>query len=175
MEDDLDSFLLDCGFFTDGKFNVCDYTSIDLEEVRKYINTLDKNWFEYIKVHENTTIEKVCYDYYETCDYYDLILMLNGRDMLYDMAYTSDVLIDSAEDNLKEYEFKMFGNDYESVYTKTRERLKDSIEDNLNKKNLGFLYIKIIKKNYINEVKRNITEIINTQKELFKLLDDLND
>lgn len=168
----MDKFLMDYDFFKNSSTKVYDYTSLDFNEVIKYLNSLDKSWFEYVKIYEGTTIEKACYDYYNTTDYYDLLLLLNGREMLNDTPYTSDVLIDNTENELKEYEFRVFNDDFESIVNTTRNRLKDKIENDLNEKNFSLLYIKIIKKNYINEVKKNINDILNTQKDLFSLLDN---
>jgi hypothetical protein len=168
-------FLLNLDTFEIGNTKVYDYNSIDLSKVSEYINSLDKSWFEYMKTQPNTNIEKICYDYYDDTDYYDLILFINGRDMLHDMAYDSDTIIDQVENSIKDYEFAIFGNDQDSIVNTTRDKLKASIESNQDEKNLKLLYIKLIKKRYINEVKRNIDEIISNQKDMFRLVDYLND
>lgn len=167
--------LLDCGYLGNDNIRVYDYTSIDLNEVKEYLNTLDKSWFEFIKVYDNSKIEKICYDYYNNSDYYDLILFLNGRDMLYDMGYDSDVNLENAENDIRDYEFRVYRNDSESIYKKTRERLINNIIREETEKNLKLLYMKMIKKERIHEVKRKINEILTSQKEMFKLLDYLND
>ena len=169
------NFLLNFDTFEIGNTNVYDYNSIDLSEVSEYINSLDKSWFEYVKVQANTNIEKVCFDYYNDTDYYDLILFINGRDMIYDMVYDNDVSIDRVENTIKEYEFRVFNNDRDSIVNNTRNKLKEQLEHEQDEKNIRFLYIKLIKKVYINDVKHNIDEIVSKQKDLFRLVDYLND
>ena len=63
-------------------FNITDYTSTGLNKIRSYLNTLGNSYFVYLKVEENTKIEKVCYDYYNNTNYYDLILLLNNKEMI---------------------------------------------------------------------------------------------
>lgn len=174
----MDKFLLNFDTFeidnNSNTLKVYDYNSINFNEIKDYLNSLDKNVFEYIKIYDGSKIEKVCYDYYNTADYYDLILFLNNRDMIFDMPYDNDVTVNMSEDMIKDFEFRMFKNSKDEIEFSRRNALKSKVENDLTEKNMKLCYIKVIKNDYLNEVKRNIKKIIETQQNMFKLIDMLD-
>lgn len=146
--------------------NVYDYTSLNLEEVKEYLNSLDKTWFDYLKINTESKIERVVYDYYSTSDYYDLILFINGRLMLEDMPYSYDILIETSEDSVNDYILKS----NIQISDQAKIRLTQNIEDKLSKKNNKLLFLKIIKSQFINTVVKNIKDITERQKEMLSIV-----
>lgn len=130
-------------------FNITDYTSAGLNKIRSYLNTLDNSYFVYLKVEENTKIEKVCYDYYNNTNYYDLILLLNNKEMVYDMPYSYDIILEAIEKDIDRYRSKVFKNTFEKFSDMAYNDLENSLSEKYNKNNSKFLYIKAIKINLI--------------------------
>ena len=89
-------------------FKFFNYNSIDLSEVREYLDSLSSDWLIKVKISEGTTLEKVCQDFYSSQDYNDLIMFLNDRDYLFDYFHLFDVVSELSDRNLEEYYFKAF-------------------------------------------------------------------
>ena len=132
------------------------YTSFDIYKIKELLNSLDKNYFAWIKLNEGSLIESALYDYYGDENLYDLIMFINQRDMLFDMPYSYDVILNAIDRSISEYEYRVFGN------------FKKELSEKSNKK---LLYLKVIKREYINEVKRRIYEEIETQKEMYSMIE----
>src|SRR5574344_1282034 len=121
-------------------FNITDYTSAGLNKIRSYLNTLSNSYFVYLKVEENTKIEKVCYD---------LILLLNNKEMVYDMPYSYDIILEAIEKDIDRYRSRVFKNTFEKFSDMAYNDLENSLSEKYNKNNSKFLYIKAIKINLI--------------------------
>src|SRR5574344_304011 len=121
-------------------FNITDYTSAGLNKIRSYLNTLSNSYFVYLKVEENTKIEKV---------YYDLILLLNNKEMVYDMPYSYDIILEAIEKDIDRYRSRVFKNTFEKFSDMAYNDLENSLSEKYNKNNSKFLYIKAIKINLI--------------------------
>ncbi len=169
----MDKELLDFEDFEISKknanFKIKNYNSVDLSEVRNYLGGLNPGWFTYLQVTDNSKIEKVLYDYYKTDKYFDLILFLNDREMLFDMPYSSDIIIDAMERDITEYEFKVFGSVRTKLTADVRERLLKKLDDEYTQQNQKFGIIRVIRTEHIETVKRKIREILKTQKDMFTL------
>ena len=102
---DFGSFDIDVAYKT---FKVTNYNSVDLAQVKKMLDELDKDYFVWLKVNEGDKIEKVLFDYYKTSDYYDLILLVNSREMVFGMPYSYDVVLNAVDVDIQNYEYKVF-------------------------------------------------------------------
>ena len=78
------------------------YTSFDIYKIKELLNSLDKNYFAWIKLNEGSLIESALYDYYGDENLYDLIMFINQRDMLFDMPYSYDVILNAIIETQKE-------------------------------------------------------------------------
>ena len=76
---------------------IFDYNSICKNKIKVYLNSLPSNYFKYLKVEQGAKIEKLCFDYYKNTNYYDIILILNNRDMIYDMPYEKSSWVNEHE------------------------------------------------------------------------------
>ena len=165
---DFGSFDIDVAYKT---FKVTNYNSVDLTQVKKMLDELDKDYFVWLKVNEGDKIEKVLFDYYKTSDYYDLILLVNSREMVFGMPYSYDVVLNAVDVDIQNYEYKVFGNLKESLSEKSKNRLVEKIDSQYTSDNKQFLYLKVIKNEHINYVKRKIIDMINTQKDMYSILE----
>ena len=147
------------------------YTSFDIYKIKELLNSLDKNYFAWIKLNEGSLIESALYDYYGDENLYDLIMFINQRDMLFDMPYSYDVILNAIDRSISEYEYRVFGNFKKELSEKSNKRLREKLDDDYTEKNQKFLYLKVIKREYINEVKRRIYEEIETQKEMYSMIE----
>lgn len=165
---DFGSFDIDVAYKT---FKVTNYNSVDLTQVKKMLDGLNKDYFVWLKVNEGDKIEKVLFDYYKTSDYYDLILLVNNREMMFGMPYSYDVVLNAVDVDIQNYEYKVFGNLKESLSEKSKNRLVEKIDNQYTSDNKQFLYLKVIKNEHINYVKRKIIDMINTQKDMYSILE----
>ena len=147
------------------------YTSFDIYKIKELLNSLDKNYFAWIKLNEGSLIESALYDYYGDENLYDLIMFINQRDMLFDMPYSYDVILNAIDRIISEYEYRVFGNFKKELSEKSNKRLREKLDADYTEKNQKFLYLKVIKREYINEVKRRIYEEIETQKEMYSMIE----
>lgn len=157
-------------------FNINDYNSVCLDKIKTYLSELPSTYFGYIKVDQGIKIEKLCYDYYEETDLYDLILLLNNRDCISDMTYPNDIVISEIENDLEDYKRKCFNtassiNVVKSFSDKSYKDLYSSLETKYDYKNNKLQYIKVIKKNEIYKVLSDINEIISNYQNNINLLD----
>jgi len=161
--------------FEIGNFKIKNYNSFMLSEIRNYLDSLDDNYYTYIKITDNILIEKVIFDYYDTENYYDLILFINNREMLMDMPYSYDIILNNIDKDINAYEYKVFGTLKNELSEKSKSRLIEKLNSEYIENNKKLLYIKIIKKQYINEIMRKITYLVETQKELYSLMENTDD
>ena len=161
--------------FEIGNFKIKNYNSFMLSEIRNYLDSLDDNYYTYLKLTDNVLIEKVIFDYYDTENYYDLILFINNREMLYDMPYSYDIILNNIDKDINAYEYKVFGTLKNELSEKSKSRLVEKLNSEYIENNKKLLYIKIIKKQYINEILRKITYLVETQKELYSLMENTDD
>lgn len=166
---DLDTFKLQN---LENSYEVFNYNSINLSEIKVYLNSLDKNYFVWLKLNEGDTIEKVLHDYYANEDLYDLILLLNDRDMLFGMPYSYDVILNAINNDIQNYEYKVFGNIKNGLSEIAISKLKEKLDNEYSENNQKYLYLKVIKLDYINEVRKTVADIIETQKDMYSLLDE---
>jgi hypothetical protein len=150
-------------------FLISNYNSIDLSEISYYLMGISDKWITHLKIHDNSKIEKIVYDYYGNDKYYDLILFLNKREMLFDMPYSNDIILDAIERDITEYEFKVFGGIGTKLGKQARQKLIDKLDSQYTENNQKFSFLKVIKPEYIETVGRKIRDILKTQKDMFAL------
>lgn len=62
-----------------------------------------KDYLEVYKISDNDKLERISYELYGTTDYWDILLLLNGRDPLFDFPYDYDAVYDSARNYVNRY------------------------------------------------------------------------
>lgn len=152
-------------------FKFFNYNSIDLSEVREYLDSLSSDWLIKVKISEGTALEKVCQDFYSSQNYNDLIMFLNDRDYLFDYFHLFDVVSELSDRNLEEYYFKAFGDSLYPFKQNLNLKLDDSVREDLEKQNQDNSYIILIHPLYVSKVNSKIKQILETQKDMYNLLD----
>lgn len=151
-------FVLDNG---SSHFNIKDYNSVSLSKIKNYLNSLENYYFVYLKVEVGAKIERVCFDYYNNTNYYDLVMLINDRDMVYDMPYSYDIILEAIEKDIDRYRSKVFRNNVDKLSDRSYRDLEESLTNKYNSNNSKFLYIKAIRNSMIPIVISNIKAITN--------------
>lgn len=131
--------------------SVTDYKTLDLDSLRDLLN--NKSYLKYIELKYNDLIENISYKYYKNSAYWDLLLVMNNRDALFDMVYNFDTVVDIVDEITENY----FRKDYQGkvseefiLWYKENKKIKIS---NLNENNVILF---ILKDEILSEVIRNI-------------------
>ena len=122
------------------------YDRNKIQKIKNVISSMNEAWFSYVLVPQNSTLEKVSYDLYESKDYWDILLLVNERMPLFDMYYDYDIISEAGETTLQEYENKVYR---KKILSDVRERLRVKMQENYEAENENLKIIKYIKKNYL--------------------------
>lgn len=124
-----------------GTFSVEDFTSFDYSKVNKFLNTLDSSYFKWRLCEDNDKLERISYEIYGSEKYWDVLLLINNKNPLFDMTYNHDTLELLSEDRVVEYQ-KTYSqgvlSDRQYLY------LKNIFLSEMSKKNDTMRYIKYI-------------------------------
>src|SRR5574344_1304465 len=104
-------------------FNITNYNSMCLNKIKIYLQNIDKANLLYLKVDNDAKIEKICLDYYGNTDYYDLLLIINQREMVFDMAYSNDIILSAIESDIENYRNKVFKDPYKDFSVLSKNNL----------------------------------------------------
>jgi len=85
------------------EFIVSDYTSRNFRPILDLPELQDKTWIDYIVLDDDQKIEQISQTLYGSPDYWDVLMLINGRDPLFDMVYNSDVLSDIAKEIINKF------------------------------------------------------------------------
>jgi len=125
-----------------GDFIANDYTSRNFKQILDLPELSDSKWVEYIELYDNQTIEQISFLVYDNTNFWDILLIINNIDPLFDMSYDYDILNQISINKVNEY---LAG--YSGAYKQdTFDRLKSIVlaeETNMNETHRKF---KIIKK-----------------------------
>jgi hypothetical protein len=127
---------------------VINYNSINKDLITEYILISNPNYFAFKLIDEGQTLEKISYDLYGTADYWDLLLILNKYDPLFDTVLQQDTIYELSEDKTEELNTTIF-NGLLPI------NIKSIIQDNYYKKisdrNDLNMFLKYVKPEYLNE------------------------
>jgi|WetSurMetagenome_2_1015567.scaffolds.fasta_scaffold436067_1 hypothetical protein len=104
-----------------------DYSSINIPLINEYIDSCDYTYFGYMPISENTTLQKISLDLYGSVSYWDLLIILNKYDPLFDTVFEFDTIMSLSEDKTEELNSELF-NGLLPV------NIKSAIQDNYYKK-----------------------------------------
>lgn len=166
--------MIDYSNFDYQGFQITDYTSIDLTEIAEYLASLPKEWIMTVKLNEGAKIETVCKSLYGSTNYIDIILFLNQREQIFDMPMVFDVIEEQTSRTVELY-FMNFNSDLSFIDTNEFKNLKEQVLNDLSNQNLKNRYLTVISPTKIAIVQSKINEIIQTQKEMYSILDLEND
>jgi len=125
-----------------GSFVSQDYTSKQIHNILSLQELSNTDWIEYIELYDNQTVEQISFLEYGTADFWDLLVVINNIDPLFDMSYEFDILEQITNNKVNKY----LAN-YSGVYKQdTFDRLNKLILDEEIAKNEEHRLFKIIKK-----------------------------
>lgn len=133
--------------------DVSDYRSLNINPIFKtdFTNyTLNQN------VPQNMLIENISFNIYNNPKFFDILLLINNRDMLFDMSYDYDTLIDLANEITTNYFSDYIGSMPEDLF----ELFRDNVLEYLNEKNTEFSNFRIVPKNRINDFQKTLESVV---------------
>lgn len=131
--------------------SVTDYKTLNLDSLRDLLN--NKSYLKYIELKYNDLIENVSYKYYKNSAYWDLLLVMNNRDALFDMVYNFDTVVDIVDEITENY----FRKDYQGkVSEEFIEWYKENKKIKISNLNENNVILFILKDEILSEVIRNI-------------------
>lgn len=132
-----------------GSIEVSDYFSLELDNIRNLYH--NPSMLEYIKLQFNDLIENIAYKLYNDPKYYDILMLLNQRDMLFDMVYTFDTIKDIVEEETNNY-FNEYQGKTSAEFLESYKKYKlEEYEKNNEKLNT----LLVLKKDVLPEIIRN--------------------
>ena len=136
------------------------YDRIKIQKIKDVISSMNEAWFSYVIVPQNTTLEKISYDLYDSKDYWDILLLVNERMPIFDMYCDYDIISEAGETALKEYEEKIYR---KKILSEVRERLRLKMQENYEAENENLKIVKYIQKNYIYDFIKYINPLLTCQ------------
>ena len=79
-----------------------DFKSLSFDDLKSFAQS-NPDAFTTVNVDANHSVESVAKKLYDDASYFDLILLLNNRDMIEDMPKSTDLLVDEVEDETLSY------------------------------------------------------------------------
>ena len=131
---------------TSVKLIVPDYQSINFKKVRIILDMCPEEWFEWIKIANHTNIEKLSQDLYGSPNYWDIILIINGRLPLFEFPYDYDIVEIMVDNMVNKYVQKVYK---KPVTDETRERIRKMFIKKVADDNENYRFLKVIKPMYI--------------------------
>ena len=122
-----------------------DYTEKDIKAISKLAELESDTYIDYYIMQDDEKIETISYELYGTTDYWDILMIINNRDPLFDMSYNFDLLSDSTKINVDNYLNNIYnGPNIENVNLDYYNEFVDSYKDEVLEKNEVLRTLKII-------------------------------
>ena len=93
------------------------------------------------KLQDNDKLEKISFDLYKTTDYWDILLMLNDRNPLFEMPYETDAITTQAETLIDKYCNNIYVNHPMEITSLTRFTEKFMADFNSLNESYRYLYV----------------------------------
>lgn len=90
--------------------NLEDYFSLNPYKLIAFNETIDETFFDYYQIKDDDLIEKISYDLYSDENYWDLLLVINQKNPLFDMVYSEDTVMKMTDDFVDLYPGKISDN-----------------------------------------------------------------
>ena len=130
------------GTGTTETYSIKDYTSVDHSKIRRFVDTLDAGYFDWYQLQNNSNLEKLALDLYGNADYWDVFIIVNHRNPLFEFPYDYDTITTMVENKIKDYIANVYGADLSTEsYNAMYENYKNEMVNETEK----FRIIKIVK------------------------------
>lgn len=130
------------------EFIVSDYFSKKVD-VYSLIDQI-KDYVSAYKISDNDKLERISYELYGTTDYWDILLLLNGRNPLVDFPYDYDAVYDSSKTFVNKYMYYVYSNAPLIVGKVADDLYKEFLQLNIDRNEIN-RYMFIVKPNKIGD------------------------
>lgn len=127
---------------------ITDYTSVDHVKVRQFVDGLSPTMFDWYQLQNNSNLEKVALDLYGNPDYWDILVVINHRNPLFELPYDYDTITSMVENKVAAYASKVYGDELSS---RSYDALVENYKTQMVKDAEVFRVIKIVKPSKIYE------------------------
>ncbi len=124
-------------------YSVEDYFTINFVKVNEYVLSCPTDWFDWYQLQDNDKLEKIALDIYGDADYWDILLIINKKNALFDMPYDYDTLLNMADYKTAAYEKDI--NKSKSLPSVTRIAMVNAFKEKYISDNESFRIIKIVR------------------------------
>lgn len=80
-----------------------DYFTFDLKAILDHVENCTEDYFEWYLMKDDDKLERIALELYNNADYWDILLIINGKDALFDLPYNFDTLSSFAEEKAHAY------------------------------------------------------------------------
>lgn len=126
---------------------VNDYFSKDIRISDLF--TFKENFFSIYKVSDDDRIERISFELYGTTDYWDILVMINNMDPLFDMVYKYDIVENNISEKISMYENLIYS--HPPLDSDTLEKIKLNTESVTMKENESKRNIYVVKPTKMSE------------------------
>lgn len=132
----------------DKLLKISNYKSLDILKIKQFVKDCPSEWFAYVKVLNNTNIEKLSFDIYGSADFWDLLAIINDRSPLFEMPYDFDVIEKMTDKMVSDYEKYVYK---KPLSDSAKERLRNKLASKIADNNENLRIVKYIKPTYVYE------------------------
>jgi hypothetical protein len=133
-----------------------DYFTFNAKHIHEFIDTCTKDYFDYYQMQDDDKIERIALELYENPNYWDILLMINGRDALFDMPYNFGTLYEISLSNVNKYAEKFSG--LSALPADHIEYMRVTYEEDIREKNEINRVLKIVKPEHMQDFIREAYE-----------------
>lgn len=124
----LTNSIIDYSNRTIDTYDLEDYFSINFKTIYEYVEQCDEDFFDWVQIQNNVTLEKLALDFYGNANYWDVLLVINQKNPLFEMPFDFDSLSTMAEDKIDSYIREIYNNDIPvSIYNIMYEKYKNDL------------------------------------------------
>lgn len=128
---------------------VKDFSSLNILGIYDFVDKCPDYFFDWIITANSDKIERISLDLYGSTEYWDLLLLINGKDPLFDMSYDLDIISQLSYTKVEEYnEIYNINTDLPDYH---KEYLKTIYESRLMKNNEDIRPLRIVKPSLLHD------------------------
>jgi hypothetical protein len=133
-------------YITHGKYNVQDYTSKKVRDISTLPELSSPTYIDYYTIINDDKYERISHELYGTSDYWDLLVLINSKDPLFDIPWNSDIVNLISDTLVSNYNNGVFGGRLPIYHL---EHLSDITLEEVDTNNESNRVIKYIKPNML--------------------------
>jgi hypothetical protein len=126
-----------------------DYFSFDVKEVIRNIDSINSDYFDWYQLADDDKLERIALEIYGNADYWDILLLINGKDPLMGLPYNFDTLSAFADETVELYNSTV--STFSPLSESHKEYLKGIYEEKYRAENEANRVIRIVKPERLQE------------------------